>query len=96
MSTFLEDYLEKYVAKKKINIEWSDVVLKPAEYVEKWRSLLWKKAFHSYLSEDASPRFLKGSEIAKFDGGTIAGRLFYRFVSLNVVFDSIISLPRSP
>jgi hypothetical protein len=72
--------MDKYVAKFKINIEWSSVVFKPAEYVEKWRSLLWKKAFPFYLSENASPRFLKGSELLKIDGGILADRLFFRFV----------------
>jgi hypothetical protein len=69
--------MDKYVAKLKINIEWSSVVLKPTEYVEKSRSLLWKKAFPFYLSENASPRFLKCSEFLKIDGGILAGRLFY-------------------
>jgi len=72
--------MNNYVAKLKINIKWSSVVLKPAEYVEKWRSLLWKKAFPFYLSKNASPRFLKGSELLKIDGGILAGRLFYKFV----------------
>jgi hypothetical protein len=80
LSTFLQDHIDKYVAKLKINIEWSFVNLKPADYVEKWRSLLWKKAFPFYLSENANPRFLKGSELLKFDGGILAGRLFYMFV----------------
>lgn len=96
MSTFLEDYLEKYVAKHKIFIQWSDLVLKPAEYVEKWRSLLWKKAFNPYLPEDASPRFQKGSEIGKFEGGKIAGRLFYRFVRFDIIFGFILLLYWSP
>jgi hypothetical protein len=72
--------MDKYVAKQKIYIEWSSVVFKPAEYVEKWRSLLWKKAFSFYLSENASPRYFKGSELLKIDGGILAGHLFYRFV----------------
>ena len=72
--------MNKYVVKLKINIEWTSVVLKPAEYVEKWRSQLWKKVFPFYLSENASPKFLKGSELLKFDGGILAGRLFYKFI----------------
>ena len=70
----------KYVDKLKINIEWSSVVLKPMGYVDKWRSLLRKKVFPFYLSKNASPRFLKGSELLKFDGGILAGRLAYKFV----------------
>lgn len=80
MSTFLQDYMDKLVAKQKLNIQWSSVVLKPAEYVEKWRLMLWKKAFPFFLSENASPRYIKGSELLKIDGGKSAGRLIYRFV----------------
>ena len=39
-----------------------------------------EEAFPFYLSENASPRFLKGSELLKIECEILAGRLFYRFV----------------
>ena len=63
--------------------------------MEKWRSLLWKKVFPFCLSENASPRFLKVSELLKFDGGILAGHLFYRFVCFHFLLDSVFFLSLS-
>lgn len=62
-------------------IEWNDAVVKPLEYVEKWRLLLWDKAFDELLADNAIPRFVKGSDLRKIAGGTTTlDRLIFRYL----------------
>lgn len=62
-------------------IKWNDAVVKPIDYVEKWRLLLWDKAFDEYLVENANPKFVKGSDLRKIAGGTVTGdRLIFRYL----------------
>ena len=64
--------------------------MKPSEYVESWRILLWDKAFQPFLHPAANPPFLKGSTFEDHPGAPLAEkRVLYRyfpipFTSLNV------------
>lgn len=52
-------------------------VLKPSQYVEKWRVLLWDKAYIPLIR--AGPPFTKGSKLRTFKFGSIAiNRVLYR------------------
>jgi hypothetical protein len=63
-------------------IDWaaSGGVMKPAEYVESWRILLWDKAFQPFLHSAANPPFLKGSSFEDHPGAPQAEkRVLYRY-----------------
>lgn len=67
-----------------LTVNWnaSPEIMRPSDYVEKWRMILWEKAFMAFLHQSVKPAFLKGSN---FDGleksELLIQRLLYRFVS---------------
>jgi len=64
-----------------IGIDWeaSTDLLRPAEYVEHWRLLLWDKAFRVYFHDKGDLKFSKGLNIMEFEEGPIAvKRVAYR------------------
>ncbi|KAG0614198.1 hypothetical protein M758_6G158200 [Ceratodon purpureus] len=80
LERYLVDEVERLVATHNLHIDWKDEFLKPIQYVEKWRVPLWKKAYGYLLGANASPRFHKGSDLLKIEGGKMAGnRLVYRY-----------------
>ena len=63
-------------------VNW-DNVLKSADYVERWRCLLWAKAFHPLL-RNVVP-FTKSTNLLSLPGGDFARkRVIYRY-SLNCI-----------
>lgn len=82
LESFLDSELQKLITTQNLYIDWKDDVLRPDQYVEKWRVSLWKKAYGFLLSATASPKFHKGSDLLKIEGGKLAGyRLLYRYLS---------------
>ena len=71
-------------------------VLQPKDYIDKWRILLWDRAFLPLFANKASPKFTKGMELRKMDGGSkIINRCLYRYFSkLFLLF--LLSLPLEP
>jgi len=69
LATYLKEEVDKFFKQEKPHIPNLEAVLMPEDYVEKWRLLLWDKAFDAYLGPKASPRFIKGSHIDKIVGG---------------------------
>ena len=65
-----------------VNWDASEGVLRPKDYIDKWRILLWDRAFLPLFAGKASPKFTKGTKLRKMDGGTkIINRCFYRYSS---------------
>ena len=63
-------------------------ILGPKEFVDRWRILLWKKAFLPFLSSTKGTKFVKGTDLRAFDGGEQAiKRVLYRcFIFLIAIF----------
>ena len=64
------------------DIDWnaSGGIMKPSDYVESWRILLWDKAFQPFLNSAAKPLFLKGSTFEDHPGAPLAEkRVLYRY-----------------
>ena len=76
-------------------IDWdaSEGVLQPKDYIDKWRILLWDRAFLPLFASKASPKFTKGTKLRKMDGGSkIINRCLFRyFFELFLLF--LLSLP---
>ena len=76
--------LEEEVIKEFENIEkelgtvnWRNGVIKASDYVQKWRIMLWDKAFFTLVR--AVPPFSKGTKLLDFHFGEIAmKRVLYR------------------
>ena len=70
-------------------IDWkaSGGIMKPSEYVESWRILLWDKAFLPFLHPAANPPFLKGSTFDTHPGAPLAeNRVLYRYFPTSILF----------
>ena len=52
-----------------VNWDSSTGILGPKEFVDRWRILLWKKAFLPFLSPAKGTKFVKGMDLRAFDGG---------------------------
>ena len=60
-------------------IKWGEGILWPSNYVEKWRILLWDKAFYPLIR--AQRPFTKGTKLEAFKFGEIAiKRVFYKYL----------------
>jgi hypothetical protein len=76
--------LEEEVVKEFENIEkelgkvnWRNDILKASDYVEKWRVMLWDKAFFTLIR--VVPSFSKGTKLLDFPFGEITmKRVLYR------------------
>lgn len=85
----LEDHFEKHFeeicAGGGISVDWeaSPGILKPAEYLERWRMILWDKAFLSFLHPSLKPPFLKST---RFEDAALTDiavkRVLYRYIPL--------------
>ena len=65
-----------------VNWDALEGVLWLKDYIEKWRILLWDQAFLPLFAAKASPKFTKGTEVRKMDGGTkIINHCLYRYSS---------------
>ena len=65
-----------------VNWNTSEGVLRPKDYIDKWRILLWDQAFLTLFVGKASPKFTKCTEPRKMDGGTkIINHYLYRYSS---------------
>ena len=83
LATYLKEEVDKFFKQEKPHIPNLEALLMPEDYVEKWRLLLWDKAFDAYLGPKASPRFIKGSHIDKIVGGGLTKkRLMFRFAPI--------------
>ena len=79
-------------------VDWdaSEGVLQPKDYIDKWRILLWDRAFLPLFASKASPKFTKGTELRKMDGGTkIINRCLSRYLS-EFLLRFFLSLPLEP
>ncbi len=65
-------------------IDWdvSMGVLRPVEFVDRWRIFLLDTAFKQFFDDNADPRFFKASNLNKFGGRQIVQRVIYRFTSI--------------
>ena len=64
-----------------IDIDWdaSETILRPREYVDHWRIVLWDKAFNPYLGDKPDIPFAKGDNLLEFEEGALAiKRVAYR------------------
>ena len=68
----------------------------PKEFVDRWRILLWEKAFLPIFSPAKGAKFVKGMDLNTFDSGEQAiNRILYRyftFLIAIVYFTFIISI----
>ncbi|KAG0632178.1 hypothetical protein M758_1G310400 [Ceratodon purpureus] len=86
LERYLDVELHKLVTSHNLHINWKEEVLKPMDYVEKWRVSFWNKAYGYLLNANANPRFHKGSDLLKIEGGKMAGdRLLYRYLRNELV-----------
>ena len=70
-----------------VNWEASPGILKPSDYVERWRIMLWEKAFLSFLHPNIKPPFLKSTRLDNVPSADLAiKRLLYRFVFCFIIF----------
>ena len=73
---------EKLCKSGAITVDWnaSPGIMRPTDYVEKWRMILWEKAFMLFVHPSVKPPFSKGSnfnDLLKVD--LLIQRLLYRF-----------------
>ena len=64
-----------------VDIDWdaSETILRPREYVDHWRIVLWDKAFNPYLGNKPDIPFAKGDNLLEFEEGALAiKRVAYR------------------
>jgi hypothetical protein len=64
-----------------VDIDWdaSETILRPREYVDHWRILLWDRAFKPYLGDKPDIPFSKGDNLLEFEEGALAiKRIAYR------------------
>ena len=74
-----------------VNWEASPGILKPSDYVERWRIMLWEKAFLSFLHPNIKPPFLKSTRLDNVPSADLAiKRLLYRFVFCFIIFFEIL------
>jgi hypothetical protein len=57
-----------------VDIDWdtSETIMRPCEYVEHWRIVLWDKAFKLYLGDKPDIAFAKGDNLLEFEEGALA------------------------
>ena len=57
-----------------VDIDWDtpETILRPREYVDHWRILLWNKAFKPYLGDKPHIPFAKGDNLLEFEEGALA------------------------
>jgi len=64
-----------------VDIDWdaSETILRPREYVDHWRIVLWDRAFQPYLGDNPDTAFAKGDNLSEFEEGALAiKRVTYR------------------
>ena len=61
--------IEAFEDSLSVDIDWdaSDTILRPREYVDHWRILLWDKAFKPYLGDNHDIVFAKGDNLLEFE-----------------------------
>ena len=72
---------ETFEGSLSVDIDWdaSDIILRPREYVDHWRILLWDRAFKPYLGDNPDIVFAKGDNLLEFEEGALAiKRVTYR------------------
>ena len=77
---------------KELNVKilWSAHILRPTEYIEKWRIMLWTKAFRPFFGGMSA--FKKSSLLGKVFGGSIAiKRMIFKYSIMFFLIASIIS-----
>ena len=52
-------------------VDWDSPIgiFGPKEFVDRWRILLWEKAFLPFFSPAKGAKFVKGTDLRAFDGG---------------------------
>ena len=52
-----------------ISLEASEGILRPKDYIDRWRILLWDRAFLPFFVAKGNLKFTKGIKLRKMDGG---------------------------
>ena len=66
-----------------ISWEASGGILRPKDYIDRWRILLWDRAFLPLFVAKSNLKFIKGIELRKMDDGNhIIDRVFFRYFLL--------------
>ena len=69
-----------------INWDASRGILRPKDYIDKWRILLWDMAFLPIFVAKGNLKFTKGTELNKMDDGKkIINRAMFRYFSLSTL-----------
>ena len=66
-------------------ISWEAIggILRPKDYIDRWRILLWDKAFLPLFVAKDNLKFTKGTELRKMDiGNQIIDRVFFKYFLL--------------
>jgi hypothetical protein len=72
---------EKLSKSGTITVDWnaSPGIMHPSDYVEKWRLILWEKAFLVFVHPNVRPPFLKGTNLDGLpQADLVIQRLLYR------------------
>ena len=96
MTSFLPLQLEAAVAEEFVKFEgelqqplsWeaSRGILGPKDYIDRWRILLWDRAFLPFFVAKGNLKFIKGTELRKMDDGKqIIDRVFFRYFLLRTL-----------
>ena len=66
-----------------ISWEASGGILQPKDYIDRWRILLWDRAFLPLFVAKGNLKFTKGIELRKMDNGKqIIDRVFFKYFLL--------------
>ena len=63
-------------------VDWDSPIgiLGPKEFVDRWRILLWEKAFLPILSPTQGAKFVKGTDLTTFEAGAkVIKCILYRY-----------------
>ena len=75
----------KFEEERQQSISWeaSGGILRPKDYIDKWRILLWDRAFLPLFVAKDNLKFTKGTELRKMDNGNqIIDRIFFKYFLL--------------
>ena len=66
--------IETFKESLKVDIDWDtfETILRPREYIDHWRIVLWDRAFKPYLGDKPDIPFAKGDNLLEFEEGALA------------------------
>jgi len=72
---------EKLCNSGALSVDWNSTpgIMHPSDYVEKWRMILWEKAYPIFLHPSVKPAFVKGTNLDNLPKAKLViQRLLYR------------------